>query len=72
MYTFGRTTLRLSEEEFWDMSPRILFRMIKEQQNIELTRAKLAAHLNRGGTLENDEQEAEERIVAVTVHPDAF
>jgi hypothetical protein len=60
--------LRLTEEQFWDMTPKRFFAMMKEWRKIENYNAKVLIFLQNGGTLPEEEDEP----VEVYVHPDAF
>jgi len=65
----GRVFLRLTDDDFWGMEPRVLFVMIREFRKTDINRMKLKAHIASGGEVDDGEDEAP---VYIDVHPDAF
>ena len=64
-YTTARSKLNLSEEEFLDMTPRLLIGMIQEYSDMQIINARIIAHVFNGGKLATSkEQEAEAQSMA--------
>lgn len=64
--------LRMSDDKFWDMEPRILFSQISEWQDIENGRAIIMALAANGQELPGSKKSKEKVIEDFNVHPDCF
>jgi hypothetical protein len=48
----ARSYLRLSEDEYWESTPRRISAMIREWRNIEIGRDRMRAYIANGGEVE--------------------
>ena len=68
----ARSSLRLTDDEFWDMAPKCLFAMIDEYEELQKYNAILCAMANNGQELPGRKKKEKAQEPGPLVNPFFF